>query len=367
VTNDYYMDPDGRVRETITGSKKAISHYDGPGEAVAWTCEGAEKAETCESSGKWTRDVPGIDGTLTAVENGKGATVETSILQLHDLEGDVAATVKDKAGETKLESTYNSTEFGVPNGGKEPPKFAWLGAGGVEKSLASGVVTEGATSYVPQTGRALQSEEVAPPGLPGGSGGQAANFTASPWNLQGAERVGAEAPGLEAGREEEAAAAALAACGMAGSCDPPRTLYFDAREVAVFTGLLNAQEIALSGWDALEKIGITVDDFAKDEIEKVIEKSIGIHTPGEWSESITQDFNACLGVMDSGYRGQNLTYVRCAITTPWLEETFPIIGKVEVPDFFGMPSASYCLYYAGHCGAYDEGDNLFVFPSGRSL
>jgi hypothetical protein len=205
VANDYYMDPAGRVRETITGAKKVISHYDGAGEAVAWTCEGSEKAETCESGGKWTRNIPGIDGTLTAVENGKGATIETPILQLHDLEGDVVATIKDKTGETKLESTYNPTEFGVPNGGKEPPKFAWLGAGGVEKSLASGVITEGATSYVPQTGRALQSEEVAPPGLPDGSGGQAATFVCSPWNLQGAERVGAEAPGQEAGREREAA------------------------------------------------------------------------------------------------------------------------------------------------------------------
>jgi hypothetical protein len=203
VTNDYYMDPDGRVRETISGAQKIITHYDGSGEAVAWTCEGAEKAESCENGGKWTRNIPGIDGTLTAVESGKGATYETT-LQLHDLEGDVVATIKDKTGETKLESTYNSTEFGAPNGGKEPPKFAWLGAGGVEKSLASGVITEGATSYVPQTGEALQSEEVAPPGLPDGSGGQAANFTASPWNMQAIGQVGAEAPGREATWEREA-------------------------------------------------------------------------------------------------------------------------------------------------------------------
>jgi streptogramin lyase len=216
VTNNYYMDPEGRARETVTGAKKVITHYDGSGEAVAWTCEGAEKGETCETTAKWTRNIPGIDGALAAIQNGTGAVAETPVLQLHDLQGDVVATIKDKTGETKLESTYNSTEFGVPNGGKEPPKFAWLGAGGVEKSLASGVITEGATSYVPQTGRALQSEAVVPPGLPGGSGGQAAAFTASPWNLQGAERVGAEAPGLEAGREREAEEAAcranLAAC-----------------------------------------------------------------------------------------------------------------------------------------------------------
>ncbi len=218
VTNEYHLDPAGRTRETISGTQKVITHYDGAGEAVAWTCEGSEKAEACESTAKWTRNIPGIDGTLAAVQSGKGATGETPILQLHDLEGDVVGTIKDKAGEAKLESTYNSTEFGAPNGGKEPPKFAWLGAGGVEKSLASGVITEGSTSYVPQTGMALQSEEIAPPGLPDGSGGQAANFTASSWNLQGAERVGAEAPGLEAGREEEAAKAACKANPEA--CDP---------------------------------------------------------------------------------------------------------------------------------------------------
>jgi hypothetical protein len=217
VTNDYYMDPDGRTRETITGSQKTITHYDGSGEAVAWTCEGSEETETCKSGGKWTRNISGIDGTLTAVENGSGATYETPILQIHDLEGDVVATIKDKTGETELMSKYNSTEFGVPNGGKEPSKFAWLGADGVEKSLASGVITEGATSYVPQTGRALQSEEVAPPGLPNGSGGQAASFVASPWNMQGAERVGAEAPGKEAGREKEAFEAACKA--TPGACE----------------------------------------------------------------------------------------------------------------------------------------------------
>ena len=260
VTNDYFMDPSGRVRETISGAKKTISHYDGPGEAVAWTCEGAEKAETCESTAKWTRNIPGIDGTLSAVQNGTGATGETPILQIHDLQGDVAATIKDKTGETKLESTYNSTEFGAPNGGKEPPKFAWLGAGGVEKSLASGVITEGATSYVPQTGKALQSEEVAPPGLPDGSGGQAATFTASPWNLQGAERVGAEAPGKEAGREREAWVAAceanLAQCVGAGGVSE-----IDPRGCVGVGGL--GEENSMLGRDSLPYLNVTCHSPAR--------------------------------------------------------------------------------------------------------
>ncbi len=211
VTNEYRLDPEGRVRETLTGSKKVITHYDGSGEAVAWTGEGSGETE------KWTRNVPGIDGTLTAIQEGEGKTGKTPVLQLHDLQGDVVATIKDKTGETELLSKYNSTEFGVPNGGKEPPKFAWLGAGGVERSLASGVITEGATSYVPQTGRPLAAEQVEPPGLPNGSGGTPYTAQEEPWNMQGAARVGAEAPGLEAGREREAAeAAAEAAEGESG-------------------------------------------------------------------------------------------------------------------------------------------------------
>jgi hypothetical protein len=133
------------------------------------------------------------------------------VLQLHDLQGNVVATIGDKAGETKLLSTYNSTDFGVPNG-KAPPKFAYLGALGAESSFSSGVITYGATSYVPQTGRALQSEGVSAPGLPGGSGA-GAPYTAQeePWNMQGASREAAEAPGLEAAREQAALEAAAGA------------------------------------------------------------------------------------------------------------------------------------------------------------
>lgn len=200
VTNEYKLDPEGRTRETITGSTKTKSHYDGPGETPAWT----------ESAEAWTRNIPGIDGTLVATQT-NGAT---PVIQLHDLKGDVVATIGDKAGEAKLLSTYNSTEFGVPSGGKAPPKFAWLGAAGVESSFSTGVVTYGATSYVPQTGGALQSEQVEAPGRGGGSGrGAAYTMQEEPWVMQGAGRLAAEAPGLEAARERAAYEAALAAAG----------------------------------------------------------------------------------------------------------------------------------------------------------
>ena len=210
VSNEYRLDPAGRVRETITGPRKALTHYDGPGEAAAWTSE--------EEGKKWTRNIPGIDGTLSATQSNG----ETPVLQLHDLQGDVVATAADNTTETKLLTTYNSTEFGVPVGGKAPPKYAWLGAAGIASELASGVITEGATSYVPQIGRALQSEAVEPPGLQEGSGGGAPyTFVEEAWVMEGAAREGAEAPGLEAGREREAAEAAAAAAAAAAGEEEP--------------------------------------------------------------------------------------------------------------------------------------------------
>jgi RHS Repeat len=193
VTNNYFLDPDGRVRETASAGKTILTHYDGPGEAVAWTSESSEK---------WTRNIPGIDGTLAAVQtNG-----EAPVLQLHDLRGNIVATAELNSGATKLLSVYNSTEFGVPNSEKAPPTFAWLGASDIASSLPSGVITYGATSYVPQTGMALQTEQVEPPGAPGGTGaGGAYVWQEDPWVMQGAAAAGAEAPGLEAARERTAA------------------------------------------------------------------------------------------------------------------------------------------------------------------
>jgi YD repeat-containing protein len=199
VTDSYYLDPEGRVRETVSGANTTITHYNGAGSAVAWTSE---------TGGKSTRNIPGIDGTLSATQTNEA----TPVLQLHDLQGDVVATAALSTSETKLLSTYNSTEFGVPNAEKAPPKFAWLGAADVASAFSSGVITYGATSYVPQTGRALQSEAVEPPGAPQGSGaGAAYTSQEEPWVFQGAAAEAAEAPGLEAAREQAALEAALAA------------------------------------------------------------------------------------------------------------------------------------------------------------
>jgi streptogramin lyase len=227
VTNEYKLDPEGRTRELVSGATKTVDHYDVPGEAVAWS----------ETPGTSTRNIAGIDGTLLATQ----INSETPVLQLHDLQGNVVGTIGDKTGETKLLTTYNNTEFGTPKGGKAPPKFAYLGALDTETSLSSGVITYGATSYIPQTARALQSEAVQPPGLPGGSGA-GAPYTSQeePWNMQGAAREAAEAPGLEAAREQAAREAAEKAAG--GSIVDPWT--------QKFYNLKEAESKAESFWEA---------------------------------------------------------------------------------------------------------------------
>jgi len=269
-----FLDPLGRTRESVSGTKKIVAHYDASGEAVAWTCE--KVAETCEGSGKWARNIPGIDGSLSAIQTNGG----TPVLQLHDLEGNIVATAALSTSETKLLSTYNSTEFGVPNGGKAPPPYAWLGSGDVASSLPSGVITYGATSYIPQTGRALQSEEVAPPGAPAGTGaGAPVEFIEEAWNMQGAAREAAEAPGLEAGREREAEEAACRANPEACSEDPAWSGNVSIHEAEAVSGALEGIEYvnAISGAIA-QKVIVALADALEinwlSQLKEVIQKGI---------------------------------------------------------------------------------------------
>ena len=163
--NKYAYDPAGRTMETVSEDEKTktkstvTTHYAGPGDMLSWTSEGTEK---------WTRNIPGVDGALDAIqEAGK-----SPVLQLHDLEGNIVGTAEDSETSTKLISTYNSTEFGVPTT-SNPPKYSWLGADGVASELtSSGVSTQGGSSYVPEIGRPLQTGPIASPGeFPNGTGG----------------------------------------------------------------------------------------------------------------------------------------------------------------------------------------------------
>jgi hypothetical protein len=204
-TSAYSYDPAGRTEKTIsegTTNATAINHYPGPGEAIAWTQE----------SEGWTRDIPGVDGTLTATQHDG----EAAILQLHDLEGNIIATAALSETETKLLTTYNPTEFGVSVNGAAPTKFSWFGAGGLATEQASGAANPGGTSYVTQLGKPLETQPVIPPGaFPNGSytGGPYAtklepwvNQSIGNWGTGGTEREAARQAAAKKKQEEEEAA-----------------------------------------------------------------------------------------------------------------------------------------------------------------
>ncbi len=211
-------DPAGRDRETVSTGKTSatdIVHYTGPGSAVAWTSEGGES---------WSRNITGIDGTLDAIQTNVGAPV----LQLHDLLGNVVGTAALSESETKLLTTYNSVEFGTPQPGTTPPKYAWLGAGGVatEPSFASGASIDEGASYVPQVAKDLQTEPIVPPGaFPDGRGTESTYMSEIPgWYIKQSEEESAATLAEYAAKQEalrrEAEAAAAAAELEASAVDP---------------------------------------------------------------------------------------------------------------------------------------------------
>jgi RHS repeat-associated protein len=152
-TIGYNLDPAARTREIVSTGKTnqdVINHYAGGGDAPAWTVE--------TPSGNWTRNIQGIGGLAAIQVNGA-----TPVLQLADLHGDIVATAALSETETKLLSTSEPSEFGVPTS-SSPAKYSWLGAEQQPTELPSGVIAMGARSYVPQLGRFLQ-----PDPIPGGS------------------------------------------------------------------------------------------------------------------------------------------------------------------------------------------------------
>ncbi len=162
----YNLDPARRTNETIsTGhiTTTATMQYDGPGSAASWLAY---------TSGEWTRNIMGIEGSLDATQN----DTETPTLQIANLHGDIIATVPDTETATKPSSAIEATEYGVPSV-PEPARYSWLGASALRTELPSGVVNMGARSYVPQLGRFLQ-----PDPQPGGSANAYAYTRGDPLN-----------------------------------------------------------------------------------------------------------------------------------------------------------------------------------------
>ncbi len=183
-TSETKLDPEDRTLETINTGKSSSTitdHYDAPGSSIAWTSE---------TNGKWERRIPGIEGSLAAIQT--GTAKEDVTLQLHDLQGNMVATVEDSETTTKLLKTYNSTEYGTPNSKEAPPKYAYQGANGLTSENSTGRIVQDGITYVPQTGAMLQPPEDLAPGTPTNHNQAYVSNPNNPADEAGAHEIGAQ-------------------------------------------------------------------------------------------------------------------------------------------------------------------------------
>jgi hypothetical protein len=344
-TLTYSLDPSGRIRETVTSgseSLKVISHYAGGGSTPVWTGESSEK---------WSRNIPGIDGALGAVETNGGIPV----LQIHDLQGDVVGTAAKSETETKLLSTYNSTEFGVPTTGS-PPKYSWMGAGGTATELPSGITNSDTTSYVPQLGRPLQTEAIVPPGAsPDGT------FTGAPY-VSGMEAwVGqADAAWAAGAAEREAARQAAAATQPTISLgEDPRVVKFYHGPTAWDKGM-KLKIVSLFSFIA-EQLGSLGTTTVIKALEDFIIGHYGLDRVDEWFQGQGNLLVKCAQII-AEIGGSAESHAGCRDETHWWvinwDVQIPIIGKigfkVEIPNFWWTPRVALCSHWKTDCSRLHE-------------
>jgi RHS repeat-associated protein len=148
-TIGYHLDPLGRPRQAIATGKTSSTitmHYSGGSNTPAWSEE---------TSGQWTRNIPGLEAGVVATQHGG----EAPVLQIEDLHGNIVGTAALSETATALLSKGDSTEYGLPRTGS-PAKYSWLGGLGLRTEFPTGIIAMGARSYVPEIGRFLQPDPV---------------------------------------------------------------------------------------------------------------------------------------------------------------------------------------------------------------
>jgi hypothetical protein len=240
-----------------------------------------------------------------------------------------------------------------------------LGDADIAKSLSSGVITYGATSYVPQTAHTLQTLPVESPGYPVPiGGGTYATFVAEPWNMQGAARVEAEAPGIAAAEQHEAEVAACRANPSSCSEDPHEIWTPTIVEAEAISGSLEGGLIA-NEVDAL-KIGHVLKKYLGinfiEQLETVIEKELFGYSAGEvesWSWGLVNGLNQCDKWAAEGKRKPKdphcWVYVETVVLFEIPSESLGPFGKTpriaigEIPDFAVDPQVAYCVKGVTYC------------------
>jgi DNA-binding beta-propeller fold protein YncE len=330
--DSYVYDPAGRTMEATSENTETkantttVSHYAGAGSAPTWTSEGVEK---------WSRNIPGLDGSLCATQTSGTAPV----LQLHDLQGNIVATAALSESETKLLSTYNSTEFGVPSESKSPPKYAWLGASGLatETAFGTGVSTQAGASYVPQVARDLQTASVIPPGaFPNGQGtGEQYDSEIPGWyislsNQESANTLAEWTAEQEALQREAAEAAAPGEPALLeGAIDPHAKIMLSIHGVNLLK-----RALAVGGPYLQYLLGLWVGGLEGSILARIVEIA---------SKDGVEGLNAC---WNAWYDSDKPAKYRCGITFEWWE--LPTGAPVPISVAFEA-----CYYDPKAKGRYD--------------
>ena len=147
-TMSWNLDPAGRPSTFAdSGGGVHTEHFDGNGDSPLWTDNG---------SGDFTRNVPDIAGSLSAIQDQAG----TSTLQLGDLHGDIVAQMSATTTTGGISAYFESTEFGIPRT-PPAPQYAWLGGSERSSDALGGLVLMGVRLYDPANGRFLQTDPIA--------------------------------------------------------------------------------------------------------------------------------------------------------------------------------------------------------------
>jgi RHS repeat-associated protein len=151
-TQTFNLDPAERVRlQQTTDKPDQLLHYGDDSDNPAWVDLGGAQSN-------WERFVADPAGELCATQSGHGSMSDGFDYQLTDLHGDVVMTLSSGGSVT---GSYNTDEFGTPEGDLPDDGHGWLGGKERMTELDSGVITMGQRVYVPESGRFLQTDPVA--------------------------------------------------------------------------------------------------------------------------------------------------------------------------------------------------------------
>ncbi|MFE7328179.1 DNRLRE domain-containing protein [Streptomyces sp. NPDC057565] len=139
---------DGTTWTTTAGK---TNHYADDSDTPRWISEDT-------ATGALTRNVDGLDGSLTAITAKTGGTV----LQLANLHGDIALQLP--ADTTLAPTVLDYDEYGHPRAGQASARYAWLGGAQRSDDTPSGLLLMGVRLSNADTGRFLTVDPV-----PGGS------------------------------------------------------------------------------------------------------------------------------------------------------------------------------------------------------